>query len=95
MREADTKGHRVWDSMDAKQKAHPQTQKVDSWLSWWGQGVIRFLFGEQKCSGIRYVVNILKLTELYGCPESFISKFHLLMGAAFTDLLMVPEAELC
>ena len=45
------------------------------------------------------MVNIPKptewYTESYGCPASSVSKFRILMRAAFTDSLMDPEAELC
>lgn len=45
------------------------------------------------------MVNIPKptesYTELYGRPAASLSKFHILMRAAFTDSLMDPEAELC
>ena len=41
MREADTEGHTVWDSMDGKhpEQAQPQTQRVDSWLSGAGEAM--------------------------------------------------------
>ena len=61
MREADTEGHTVWDSTGGKrpEQAHPQTQRVGSWLSRAGDRMEvtadenRVSFGGMECSGIR------------------------------------------
>ena len=77
---------------------------MDLWLPWWGwgrDGVSIWgteMFWNQPVR-VYNMVNIPKptewYTESYGCPASSVSKFRILMRAAFTDSLMDPEAELC